>query len=358
MGWTPDVSHVKPVGKRVAIIGAGPAGLACADVLVRSGVGVTVYDRHPEIGGLLTFGIPAFKLDKSLLARRRDIQRDGHPLRAELRGGKRRIDGPTAKRLRCPVHRRRDLSFHESGYPSRRRAGRVRRAAVLVANTRNVMGLDPAADEPFIDTQGLNVVVLGGGDTAMDCVRTALRHGAAKVTCAYRRDEANMPGSKKEVKNAKEEGAAFEFNVQPVELTLDTDGKVNGIRMLRTRLGEPDAQGRRRPVPVAGSEFVMPADAVIMAFGFNPHAMPWLQAQGVDTDDWGRIRASVESRYRYQTSNPQILLAVMRYAVQIWWSPRWRKGAMPRRGSWTGLACRRATCINADGRQSGLHSVV
>ena len=128
--------------------------------------------------------------------------------------------------------------------------------------------------------------------------------------------------------------------------------------MLRTRLGEPDAQGRRRPVPVAGSEFVMPADAVIMAFGFNPHAMPWLQAQGVDTDDWGRIRASVESRYRYQTSNPQILLAVMRYAVQIWWSPRWRKGAMPRRGSWTGLACRRATCINADGRQSGLHSVV
>lgn len=131
MGWTPDVSHVKPVGKRVAIIGAGPAGLACADVLVRSGVGVTVYDRHPEIGGLLTFGIPAFKLDKSLLARRRDIQRDGHLLRAELRGGKRRIDGPTAKRLRCPVHRRRDLSFHESGYPSRRRAGRVRRAAVF-----------------------------------------------------------------------------------------------------------------------------------------------------------------------------------------------------------------------------------
>ena len=140
----------------------------------------------------------------------------------------------------------------------------------------------------------------------MDCVRTALRQGAAKVTCAYRRDEANMPGSKKEVKNAKEEGAAFEFNVQPVELTLDDDGKVKGIRMLRTRLGEPDAQGRRRPVPVSGSEFVMPADAVIMAFGFNPHAMPWLQAQGVDTDDWGRIRASVESRYRYQTSNPQI----------------------------------------------------
>lgn len=202
------------------------------------------------------------------------------------------------------------------------------------------------------------MVVLGGGDTAMDCVRTALRHGAAKVTCAYRRDEANMPGSKKEVKNAKEEGAAFEFNVQPVELTLDTDGKVKGIRMLRTRLGEPDAQGRRRPVPVAGSEFVMPADAVIMAFGFNPHAMPWLQAQGVDTDDWGRIRPPWRAVTATRPRIRRFLLAVMRYVVRIWWSPRWRKGAMPRRGSWTGLACRRATCINADGRQSGHHGVV
>ncbi|MBE4966991.1 formate-dependent uric acid utilization protein AegA [Enterobacter cloacae complex sp. P24RS] len=306
-GWMPDVSHVMPVGQRVAIIGAGPAGLACADVLVRSGVEVTVYDRHPEIGGLLTFGIPAFKLDKSLLARRREIF-SAMGIRFELN---------------CEVGK--DVSMAQlqndydavflgvgtyrsmkAGIPHEDAPGVYDALPFLVANTRNVMGLEPVADAPFIDTQGLNVVVLGGGDTAMDCVRTALRHGAAKVTCAYRRDEANMPGSKKEVKNAKEEGAAFEFNVQPVELALDADGKVNGIRMLRTALGEPDAQGRRRPVPVAGSEFVMPADAVIMAFGFTPHAMPWLQAQGVDTDDRGRIRASVESRYRYQTSNPQI----------------------------------------------------
>ncbi|SUX72333.1 oxidoreductase [Citrobacter freundii] len=141
----------------------------------------------------------------------------------------------------------------------------------LIANTKQVMGLDELPEEPFIDTAGLNVVVLGGGDTAMDCVRTALRHGARQVTCAYRRDEANMPGSKKEVKNAREEGANFEFNVQPVELVLHDDGRVSGVRFLRTQLGEPDAQGRRRPVPLAGSEFVMPADAVIMAFGFHPH---------------------------------------------------------------------------------------
>ena len=194
----------------------------------------------------------------------------------------------------------------KAGIPNEDAPGVYDALPFLVGNTRHVMGLEATASEPFIDTRGLNVVVLGGGDTAMDCVRTALRHGAATVNCAYRRDEANMPGSKKEVQNAREEGPSFEFNVQPVELTLDPNGKVNGIRMLRTALGEPDAQGRRRPVPVAGSEFVVAADAVIMAFGFNPHAMPWLQAQGVETDDWGRIVASVESRYRYQTTNPQI----------------------------------------------------
>lgn len=140
----------------------------------------------------------------------------------------------------------------------------------------------------------------------MDCVRTALRHGANKVTCAYRRDEANMPGSRKEVKNAHDEGAAFEFNVQPVQLELDNNGRVTGIRLLRTQPGEPDASGRRRPVAIAGSEFVMPADIVIMAFGFNPHAMPWLEGQSVRLDDRGRIAASVNSTYRYQTTNPKI----------------------------------------------------
>ena len=307
MGWRPDMSAVTPSGKRVAIVGAGPAGLACADVLARRGVSVTVYDRHPEIGGLLTFGIPAFKLDKSLLARRREIF-TAMGIRFELN---------------CEVGQDVSMSQLKSDYdalfigvgtyrsmkagiPNEDAPGVYDALPFLVGNTRHVMGLEATASEPFIDTRGLNVVVLGGGDTAMDCVRTALRHGAATVTCAYRRDEANMPGSKKEVQNAREEGAAFEFNVQPVELTLDPNGKVNGIRMLRTALGEPDAQGRRRPVPVAGSEFVMAADAVIMAFGFNPHAMPWLQAQGVETDDWGRIVASVESRYRYQTTNPQI----------------------------------------------------
>ncbi|MEO3739480.1 formate-dependent uric acid utilization protein AegA [Kosakonia sp. WA-90] len=306
-GWRPDLQQVQAVNKRVAIIGAGPAGLACADVLARHGVSATVFDRHPEIGGLLTFGIPAFKLDKSLLARRREIF-SAMGIRFELNCeiGKdisldTLLDEYDAVFVGVGTYR-----SMKAGLPNEDAPGVYDALPFLVANTRHLMGLPDSVEEPFINTEGLNVVVLGGGDTAMDCVRTSLRHGASKVTCAYRRDEANMPGSKKEVKNAREEGAEFEFNVQPVNLELDSEGKVCGIRLLRTQLGEPDAKGRRRPVPIADSEFVMPADAVIMAFGFNPHAMPWLERHGVRVDDWGRISASVDSTYRYQTSNPKI----------------------------------------------------
>ncbi|MGK9171965.1 formate-dependent uric acid utilization protein AegA [Yokenella regensburgei] len=306
-GWRPDLRHVTAVNKRVAIIGAGPAGLACADVLARQGVSTTVFDRHPEIGGLLTFGIPAFKLDKSLLTRRREIF-SAMGIRFEL-------NCEIGKDIPLPsLVEEYDAVFvgvgtyrsMKANLPNEEAPGVYDALPFLIANTRQVMGLPDAPDAPYVNTAGLNVVVLGGGDTAMDCVRTALRHGAAHVTCAYRRDEANMPGSKKEVRNAREEGAAFEFNVQPVNIELDAAGKVAGVRLLRTELGEPDAKGRRKPVPVAGSEFVMPADAVIMAFGFNPHAMPWLESQGVQVDDWGRIAAGVNSRYRYQTSNPKI----------------------------------------------------
>ncbi|HCQ7753733.1 formate-dependent uric acid utilization protein AegA [Citrobacter sp. 50677481] len=306
-GWRPDLSDVRQSNKRVAIIGAGPAGLACADVLARHGISATVFDRHPEIGGLLTFGIPAFKLDKSLLARRREIFSAmgihfelncevGRDVRLETL-----LDEYDAVFVGVGTYR-----SMKADLPNEDAPGVYDALPFLIANTKQLMGLDEHPDEPYINTAGLNVVVLGGGDTAMDCVRTALRHGASKVTCAYRRDEANMPGSKKEVKNAREEGANFEFNVQPVELELNAEGRVCGVRFLRTELGEPDAQGRRRPVPIAGSEFVMPADAVIMAFGFHPHGMPWLETHGVKVDSWGRIAANVESAYRYQTTNPKI----------------------------------------------------
>lgn len=140
----------------------------------------------------------------------------------------------------------------------------------------------------------------------MDCVRTSIRQGAANVICAYRRDEENMPGSRREVKNAKEEGVDFMFNLQPLGLEVNASGQVTGVKVVKTALGEPDAAGRRRPEPVEGSEHVLAADAVIMAFGFQPHQMSWLEPYGVELDQWGRIKAASEQTYRYQTSNEKI----------------------------------------------------
>ena len=307
MGWRPTIDNVAPRPERVAVIGAGPAGLGCADILVRAGVHVDVFDRHPEIGGLLTFGIPAFKLDKSLLARRREIfTQMGVRFELNCEIGKdipltTLLDDYDAVFIGAGTYR-----SMKADLPNEDAPGVYDALPFLIANTKQVMGLLELPEEPYVNTEGLNVVVLGGGDTAMDCVRTALRHGAKQVTCAYRRDEANMPGSKKEVKNAREEGAQFEFNVQPVTLELNEEGHVNGVRFLRTRLGTPDAQGRRSPSPIPGSEFVMPADAVIMAFGFHPHGMPWLESVGVKLDSRGRIKANVESRYRYQTTHRKV----------------------------------------------------
>lgn len=197
-GWRPDLGQVQAVDKRIAIIGAGPAGLACADVLARHGVSATVFDRHPEIGGLLTFGIPSFKLDKSLLARRREIF-SAMGIRFELNceiGKDIALDtllsDYDAVFIGVGTYRSMQANLPNDDAP-----GVYDALPFLIANTKQLMGLPEIAQEPFINTEGLNVVVLGGGDTAMDCVRTALRHGASKVTCAYRRDEANMPGSKK-----------------------------------------------------------------------------------------------------------------------------------------------------------------
>lgn len=209
-GWRPDLSQVKPSGKRVAIIGAGPAGLACADMLVRHGVQPVVFDRHPEIGGLLTFGIPAFKLDKSLLARRRAIFSEmGIRFELNCEVGKDISMATLLAEYDAVFVGAGTYRSMKAGLPNEEAPGVYDALPFLIANTKQVMGLAASAQEPYVNTAGLNVVVLGGGDTAMDCVRTALRHGARQVTCAYRRDEANMPGSKKEVKNAREEGRSL-----------------------------------------------------------------------------------------------------------------------------------------------------
>ncbi len=308
MGWQPDLSQVKPTGKRAAIIGAGPAGLACADVLARHGVQAVVFDRHPEIGGLLTFGIPTFKLDKSVLSRRREIfSAMGIEFRLNTEVG---TDISMAQLLA-----EFDTLFVGVGTYGSMKAGLENEDApgvydalpFLIANTKRVMGLPELPNEPYVSMQGKRVLVLGGGDTAMDCLRTSIRQGAVSVTCAYRRDEANMPGSRKEVKNAREEGVEFLFNVQPLKICLNDDGEVCGVSLIRTEMGEPDASGRRRPKPVAGSEFVQPAEAVITAFGFQTHNMPWLQDAHIELDRWGCIMTTKPGdKHPCQTSHPQV----------------------------------------------------
>lgn len=306
MGWKPDMSHVVWSDKKVAIIGAGPAGLGCADILARNGVKPVVFDRHPEIGGLLTFGIPSFKLEKSVMENRREIF-TGMGVEFVLNT---EVGKDIALQSIIDEY---DAVFLAVGTYQNMRAGLENEDAdgvydalpFLIANTNYQMGYDNNSDA-YINMQGKRVVVLGGGDTAMDCVRTSIRQGASSVVCAYRRDEANMPGSVREVKNAKEEGVEFMFNVQPKGVVLNDSGKVTGVKMVKTQLGEADQNGRQRAEEVAGSEHILPADAVIMAFGFQPHAMPWLSEFDVELDKWGRIVAPEQGAFTHQTSNPKI----------------------------------------------------
>ncbi|MAY25459.1 MAG: glutamate synthase small subunit [Polycyclovorans sp.] len=305
-GWRPDMSGVEPTGKKVAIIGAGPAGLGCADILARNGVQAVVYDRHAEIGGLLTFGIPPFKLEKEVVKTRRDIQEYmGIEFRLNTHVG----TDVTLDQLLAEY----DAVFLGMGtytamtgdFPGEDLPGVVSALPYLISNINRVMGIEKDAAD-FIDMAGQRVVVLGGGDTAMDCNRTAIRQQAASVTCVYRRDEANMPGSKREVANAKEEGVKFLFNRQPVAIV--GNGKVEGVKVVETRLGAPDARGRRRPEVVEGSEQVIPADRVAIAFGFRPSPAEWLEPHGVSLHEDGRVRVHTHAKrpHKFQTANPKI----------------------------------------------------
>lgn len=309
-GWKPDLSEVIKTGKRVAVIGAGPAGLACADVLTRNGVDAVVYDRHAQIGGLLTFGIPSFKLEKDVIQTRREIFEEmGIEFRLNTNVGV-------------------DISFEEisneydavflglgtykdmsGGFENEGAAGVYNALDFLIGNTQNVMGITAEQSnqvKPYVSFKDKKVVVLGGGDTAMDCVRTSIRQGATEVTCAYRRDEANMPGSPREVQNAKEEGVNFAFNIQPLDIAVNEQGKVIGVKFVKTQLGAPDSNGRRNPEAIEGSEFIMEADAVVIAFGFLPSPPQWMIDAGVELDSRGRVVAVDNSDFALQTSKKNI----------------------------------------------------
>jgi len=258
-----------PSGHRVAVVGSGPAGLACAEELVKRGHHVTVYEASPRPGGLLRYGIPGFKLEKPVVERRTEyLARLG----VEFVCGTRVGTDLTLEELRAGGF---DAVYLATGATTPKRPalpgmeleGIVDALPFLIRN--NV-----EEGEPEDDLTGRRVVVLGGGDTAMDCLRTARRLGAASVTCVYRRDEANMPGSRREVLAAREEGVVFEWLKAPVRFLDDGAGGVRGIECIHMELGEPDEDGRRRPVPVPDSNFEIEADLVILAFGFDGSPVP------------------------------------------------------------------------------------
>ncbi|MDC3351448.1 glutamate synthase subunit beta [Gammaproteobacteria bacterium] len=304
MGWKPDMSHRKWTNKKVAIVGAGPAGIACADVLTRSGVHSHVFDKNEEIGGLLTFGIPEFKLEKSVVKRRRRIL-EGMGVKFNL--GKEVGKDIPFKELYSDY----DAVFLamgtytslEGGFAGEKLPQVFKAIDYLISNTKKLLKLKQGKNE-YINLKGKNVIVLGGGDTAMDCNRTAIRQGAKSVKCLYRRDEQNMPGSKREVQNAKEEGVEFEFNIQPIDIIGDK--KVEGVKIIKTQLGEPDQNGRRVPIPIPGSEIIYEADAVIIAFGFRASPSDWFKDFNINTQKNGLVLAEEHQEYKFQTSNNKI----------------------------------------------------
>ena len=305
MGWRPDMSGVIPTDKKVAIIGAGPAGLGCADILTRNGVKAVVFDRYPEIGGLLTFGIPQFKLEKQVMQRRREVfEGMGIEFRLNTEIGVDVDIEDLMAEYDAVFLGMGTYKAMEGNFPGEDLPGVYKALDYLIGNVNEKMGY-PQTPDQYIDLKDKTVVVLGGGDTAMDCVRTAVRQQADRVYCVYRRDEENMPGSRREVQNAREEGVRFLFNRQPIEV-VEYFGEAIGIKVVETELGEPGPDGRRRPQPIAGSETVLEADAIIMAFGFQPSPADWFQNIDVSLNDWQGVVAPEQQAFKFQTSNPKV----------------------------------------------------
>ena len=304
MGWKPDLSNRIWTNKKVAIIGAGPAGIGCADILIRAGIHCDVFDKQAEIGGLLTFGIPEFKLEKSVVRRRRKILEEmGIKFHLKKEIGKdiplkKLFDKYDAIFLGMGTYTSLEGGFQGENLPQVHKA-----IDYLIGNTNHLLKFKQK-DSDYINFKNKDVVILGGGDTAMDCNRTAIRQGAKSVTCLYRRDEKNMPGSRREVINAKEEGVQFEFNIQPIEI-IGSDN-VEGVKTIQTKLGEPDQNGRQVPVPIQGSEKIYSADEVVIAFGFRASPADWFKDFKIHTDEAGLVIAPEKQNLKFQSSNPKV----------------------------------------------------
>jgi len=292
-GWVAPLRPGKERGQSIGIIGAGPAGLAAAEELRRKGYGVTVYDRHDRAGGLLIYGIPNFKLEKHVVERRVQRLKDGGiDFKLNFEVGR---DASLAKLrkkhdailIATGVYKARALEAPGVGLP-----GIVPALDYLIASNRNGLGdTVPDYESGVLNASGKNVVVIGGGDTAMDCVRTAMRQGAKSVSCLYRRDRENMPGSLREVAHAEEEGVKFLWLSAPKAFVGPKT--VSQVKAVRMRLGLPDASGRRAPEEVPDSEFSLEADLVVKALGFDPEDLPHaFGAKDLNVSRWGTLRVS------------------------------------------------------------------
>ncbi len=288
--WRPDLSVVPKSNMNIAIVGAGPAGLACADQLARNGIKAVVYDQHPEIGGLLTFGIPGFKLEKDVMRKRRQFLED---IGVEFRLNTKIGHSVTFEELKSQY----DSVFLAMGtytsvqtsIPGIDSEGVIGALDYLIGNT-NYQEQYNMPDYPFYDLRDKKVIVIGGGDTAMDCVRTAIRQGAQSVSCVYRRDQQSMPGSPREVANAKEEGVNFQFNFSPVSIEVDKERNCAiGLNVDKTIQEIDTLSGKNKLVSEENSQQFLSADVIITAFGFRASPADWFSSMGIKTKENGLV---------------------------------------------------------------------
>ena len=333
-GWVQPVKPLQERTESVGSIGAGPGGLAAAEMLRRAGLQVTIYDRYDRAGGLLTYGIPGFKLEKDVVMRRvEQLEQGGVTFEMDCD-----VDADIFTAIQAEhdaviiatgVYKSRDLDLRGSDAD-----GVVKALDYLTASNRKSFGdAVPDFDDGTLNAEGKRVVVIGGGDTAMDCVRTAIRQGATSVKCLYRRDRANMPGSQREVQNAEEEGVVFEWLSAPKGFATDvavadaTDpsapaGRVQGVIVQKMRLGAPDATGRQSPEVIEGADYVEQADLVIKALGFEPEDLPTLFGQpDLKITRWGTVKADYQTG---RTAMPRVYAVgdIVRGASLVVWAIR------------------------------------
>jgi len=321
-GWVKPPTPVRERPQSVGIVGAGPAGMAAAERLRVMGYQVTLYDRHDRAGGLMIYGIPNFKLEKEVVVRRwQQYVQGGIEFRLNVAVGRditlEELRGKhDAVLIATGVYKARDIACPGAGLD-----GVVPALDYLIASNRKGLGDDvPAFESGALNAEGKHVVVIGGGDTAMDCVRTAVRQGAASVTCLYRRDKANMPGSMREVKNAEEEGVRFEWLAAPEAFT--GEGRVQGVRAQRMHLGLPDATGRQQVEPIANAGFEVKADLVIKALGFDPEDLPAaFDEPALPVSRWGTLKIDHRTM---MTALPGVFAAgdIVRGASLVVWGIR------------------------------------